>query len=113
MDMDVACSTFCFNQEPLDRALRRITELEFTRVDLGVGGSRPHIQPSELAGDLSVIFGRLRQGPTISVSGVTLRLDSSAGEGSFIEGAARLAKQLATAVVTIEPLASAADVEGE
>ena len=42
--MDVACSTFCFEDEPLDLALRRMAELEFTRADLGVGTNGPPLR---------------------------------------------------------------------
>ena len=111
--MDVACSTFCFHDEPLDRALRRIAELEFTRVDLGVGTNGPHIRPEELISDLNTVLGRIRQGPTISIAGVTLRLDSTENEGAYIEAAAHLAKQLATAVLTIEPTSGPAEASSE
>ena len=34
--LHVACSTLCFTQHPLDEALRRIAQLGFRYVDLGV-----------------------------------------------------------------------------
>jgi len=80
-----------------------MAELEFTRVDLGVGTNGPHIRPEDLISDPSGILARMRQGPTISVAGVTLRLDSTNDETSYVEAAAHLAKQLATAVLTIDP----------
>jgi len=101
--MDVACSTFCFQDEPLDLALRRIAELEFTRVDLGVASKSPHVTPEEVVSNPNGVLSRIRQGPTVSISGVTLRLDSLHDEMAFIDAAAHLAKQLATAVLTIEP----------
>jgi len=111
--MDVACSTFCFEDEPLDLALRRMAELEFTRADLGVGTNGPHIRPEELIADPNGVLAKMRQGPTISVAGVTLRLASAEGEAGFVEAAAHLAKQLATAVLTIEPRADSAGIAGE
>jgi sugar phosphate isomerase/epimerase len=101
--MDVACSTFCFLEEPLDLALRRIAELEFTRVDLGVSSKSPHVTPDDVASNPNGVISRIRQGPTISISGVTLRLDDATDHQALVEGAAHLAKQLATAVLTIEP----------
>jgi len=111
--MDVACSTFCFHDEPLDRALRRIAELEFTRVDLGVGTSGPHIRPEELVADSASVLGRIRQGPTVSVAGLTLRLDSTAKEDEYVQAAAHLAKQLATAVLTVDPVFDADNTSSE
>lgn len=111
--MDVACSTFCFEDEPLDLALRRMAELEFTRADLGVGTTGPHIRPDELISDPNGVLAKMRQGPTISVAGVTLRLASTEGETAFVEAAAHLAKQLATAVLTIEPRGGEGDVGEE
>ena len=34
--MFVACSTLCFSREPLEAALRRIAELEFSKIDLAI-----------------------------------------------------------------------------
>ena len=111
--MDVACSTFCFQDESLDKALRRIAELEFTRVDLGVASRGPHITPEAAASDVNGVLSRIRQGPTIGVSGVTLRLDSTENEAVYVEGAAHLAKQLATAVLTIEPISGNDSIDAE
>ena len=111
--MDVACSTFCFQDEPLDKALRRIAELEFTRVDLGVSSSGSHITPDAVVSDLSGVLLRIRQGPTIGISGITLRLDSPENEAAFVEASAHLAKQLATAVLTIDPRPGNSSVDAE
>jgi len=101
--MDVACSTFCFEDEPLDQALRRIAELEFTRVDLGVAADGTHMRPSDLVADLNGVLGRIRQGPTVSVAAVTLRMGPGDDESACVDAAAHLAKQMATALVTVEP----------
>jgi sugar phosphate isomerase/epimerase len=101
--MDVACSTFCFDAEPLDKALRRIAELEFTRVDLGVAPSGPHVTPQELVTDPNAVLARIRQGPTISIAGVTLRVNGADAESDYVDAAAHLAKQLSTALLTVEP----------
>ena len=37
--MYVACSTQCFARLPLDRALRLIAELEFSKVDVAISGA--------------------------------------------------------------------------
>jgi sugar phosphate isomerase/epimerase len=101
--MDVACSTFCFGEDSLEQALRRIAELEFTRVDLGVGSDGPHLRPHEVLEDSAGVLTRIRRGPTIGISGVTARLNS-VGERfvSEIDAVAHLAKQLATAILTVD-----------
>ena len=46
--MNVACSTLCFARFPLERALRIIGELEFSKLDVAVHEDGPHLKPSEV-----------------------------------------------------------------
>src|SRR6185295_19941361 len=46
--VNVACSTLCFARFPLDRALRMIGELEFSKVDVAIHEDGPHLKPSEV-----------------------------------------------------------------
>ena len=49
--MYVACSTQCFAKYPLERALRIIGELEFSKLDVAIHEQGPHLRPSEVAAD--------------------------------------------------------------
>jgi hypothetical protein len=44
----VACSTLCFARHPLERALRIIGELEFSKLDVALHERGPHLRPSEV-----------------------------------------------------------------
>ena len=46
--MYVACSTLCFGRHPLDQALRTISELRFTKCDVGIYEHGRHLKPSDL-----------------------------------------------------------------
>lgn len=113
-DMDVACSTFSFPEESLEQALRHIVELEFTKVDLGVGSQGPHVRIQELLQDMSAVIGRIRQGPTVGISGVTARLLSTGDdEAREVEAVAHLAKQLSTAIVTVNARPASVGLDAE
>ena len=47
--MNVACSTLCFARYPLERALRMIGELEFSKLDVAIHEDGTHLRPSEVA----------------------------------------------------------------
>lgn len=47
--MFVACSTLCFATEPLETALRLITELEFDKFELALTEDGRHLKPSVAA----------------------------------------------------------------
>ena len=49
----VACSTLCFARLPLERALRLIGELEFSKLDVAIHEKGPHLKPSEVAADIA------------------------------------------------------------
>src|SRR6202040_1661923 len=62
----VACSTQCFGRYPLDRALRIIGELEFSKVDVAIYEKGPHLRPSEVAADVNLAAHRIRIGPSLT-----------------------------------------------
>lgn len=104
--MDVACSTLCFTREPLEDALRRIADMEFSRVDLAIGGAERHVSMRDVLENTPGVLHRIRQGPTISFAAVTVR-SPAAPSGEEIDSISHLAKQIAAPVVAIE--ASPAD----
>lgn len=70
--MFVACSTLCFSKEPLESALRHIAELEFDKFELAIIEDGTHLRPSEVADNLDAAMQRLRHGPSLTPSGLTL-----------------------------------------
>ena len=69
----VACSTLCFGRYPLDRALRLMAELEFSKVDVAIQPSGPHVTPADVLSDPQLVAQRIRIGPGLSPA--ALRLD--------------------------------------
>ncbi|HVJ83441.1 MAG TPA: sugar phosphate isomerase/epimerase, partial [Planctomycetia bacterium] len=104
----------CFADEPLEQALRRAAELEFSRVDLGISDASGHVTPAQVVGDLAAVLTRIRQGPTIGVAGITLRQQSQGEEAlERLTAVAQLAKQLQTAIVTVSPAPAGAPLMDE
>ena len=101
--MFVACSTECFTREPFESALRRIAELEFDKIDLAIVEGGAHLRPTEVAANPDAAAHRLRNGPSLTPS--ALSLDFGAPDPPDLrkrfEAMCRLAKPLTVAVLTI------------
>ncbi len=106
--MFVACSTLCFARHPLERALRSIGELEFSKVDIAIHESGPHLRPSEVAADVTLAAHRIRIGPSLSPAAFSVEIETAdpAEYTRQLLAICRLARLSAVAVLTI----SAADV---
>ena len=64
--MNVACSTLCFGRYPLERALRIIGELEFSKLDVAIHEDGPHLTPSQVVQDIGLAAQRIRIGPSLT-----------------------------------------------
>jgi sugar phosphate isomerase/epimerase len=73
----VACSTLCFARHPLERALRIIAELEFSKLDVVLSEQGPHLRPSEVAADVSLAAQRIRIGPSLSPAAFTVEIEAA------------------------------------
>jgi sugar phosphate isomerase/epimerase len=101
----VAASTRCFPDLPLDEALVRLVDLEYTRVEIVVHETDGHLKPSEVHGDLDRAVHICRQ--TQRLTPVAYSVDIEAPEPLYYEqftSCCRLAK--ATKVVTLAVRAS-------
>src|SRR5438874_1736559 len=74
--MYVACSTLCFARLPLDRALRLMAELEFSKVDVAITEQGSHLKPSEVGKDVALAAQRIRIGPTLTPAAFTVEFDT-------------------------------------
>jgi sugar phosphate isomerase/epimerase len=117
--MFVACSTLCFSKEPLESALRHIAELEFDKIELAIIEGGNHLQPSEVAENPEQAIHRLRHGPSLTPSALSLDFGAlDAVDPLFrkrFEAMCRMAKPLTVAVLTIAaaPLGTSFDDEVE
>jgi sugar phosphate isomerase/epimerase len=101
----VACSTLCFSREPLEAALRHIAELEFDKFELAVREDGQHLRPSEVFENADAAAHRLRNGPSLTPSGLTFDFGDLEPNSPLLrkrfEVMCRLAKSLTVAVLTI------------
>lgn len=113
--MFVACSTLSFANETLEAALRRMAELEFSKVELALHEKGPHLSPSEVARDVEASVRRLRRGPGLTFA--TLDLDfgdvDQATYRRHFDAACRLAKQLTVAVLNLPAAAAGTSLQDE
>jgi len=101
--MYVACSTLCFARHPLERALRIIGELEFSKLDVAIHENGPHLKPSEVAQDVSLAAQRIRIGPSLTPAAFSLEFDAP-DEAVFLDqlrALCKLARMSTVSVLTI------------
>ncbi len=99
--MFVAASTRCFSDLPLDAALQRLVDLEYTAVEIVLDENGNHLKPSEVAENLerAVQICRKTRRLTPVAYSVEIKADSEAEYYAQFDACCRLAK--ATKVVTI------------
>ncbi len=114
--MFVACSTMCFGNLPLVEALRSIGEIGFTKVDLAVRDSGPHLRPADVVSDLGRAVQAIRSagGLTIAAIHVDLAADQPRpAAAETMRAVCRLARVLTTPLISIPAAGSDADVAAE
>lgn len=97
--MFVAATTDCFPGLPLDEALSRLVDLEFTRVEIGIHAGDVGLQPAEVASDLERSIARCRN--TQRLTPVAFAVDPDPGEQYYPQFAACCKLAKATKVVAI------------
>ena len=100
--MFVAASSRCFLDLPLDAALRKLVDLEYTSVEIVVHESDGHLKPSEVLADPEQAIHQCRQ--THRLTPVALSVDLDAPEDvSYRQFAAccRLAKAIKVVTITV------------
>ena len=110
--MIVACSTLCFGKYPLERALRTISELGFSKVDIAIHEVGPHLKPSEVAADVHAIATRLRLGPGLTPCAFSIAVGAAHAEDHFA-AVCRLARLTSVPVVTIAPAPTETGIDAE
>jgi sugar phosphate isomerase/epimerase len=96
----VAATTRCFADLPLDAALRRLVDLEYTNVEIMIHETGGHLKPSEVMANLDEVVIACRQ--THRLTPVAYSIDIEAAENLYFRQFAaccKLAK--ATKVVTL------------
>jgi sugar phosphate isomerase/epimerase len=128
--VNVACSTMCFARYPLERALRIIGELEFSKLDVAIHEDGPHLRPSEVLADIGLAAQRIRIGPSLTPGAFSVRIAAAdpAEYQAQLRAICRLARHSTVSLITIpagpsgmglnaeiarlKPLVQLAEVEG-
>ena len=115
--MYVACSTLCFANYPLERALRTIGELEFNKLDVAIRKDGPHLRPAEVAADVGLAAQRIRIGPSLTPAALTVEIDAS-DEAEYhrqVRAICHLARLSNVSIITLPaaPSGTSLDVEAE
>ena len=113
--MYVACSTLCFARYPLDRALRIIGELEFSKLDVAIHEDSPHLKPSEVAADVSLAAQRIRIGPSLTPAAFSVEIGAAEEEEAWKQWKAicKLARMSTVSVLTIPAAATGIGLDAE
>ena len=112
--MYVACSTLCFARQPLERALRIINELEFSKVDVAIHENGPHLKPSDVAKDVALAAQSIRIGPSLSPAALSVEFDASPDETvSQLRAICKLARQSTVSILTIPAAPTGVGVDAE
>ncbi|MBM3997064.1 MAG: sugar phosphate isomerase/epimerase [Planctomycetes bacterium] len=113
--MFVACSTQCFARLPLDRALRLIAELEFSKVDVAIHEHGSHLKPSEVAHDVTEAALRIRIGPSLTPSAFSVEFDAPTSDEYMrqLKAICKLARTTAVTLLCIPAGSNGAGLDAE
>jgi len=111
----VACSTQCFARLPLDRALRLIGELEFSKVEIALHEQGAHLRPSEVLHDIPLAAQRIRIGPSLSPAAFSVEIEAPTHHDyvSQLRAICRLARMSAVSVLTIPAASNRSGLDAE
>ena len=113
--MYVACSTLCFARFPLERALRIIGELEFSKLDVAIHERGPHLRPSEVVDDVALAAQRIRIGPSLTPAAFSVEIETSTS-GEYerqLKAICRLARMSTVSLLTIPAGPGSAGIDCE
>jgi sugar phosphate isomerase/epimerase len=99
----VACSTLCFARYPLERALRIIGELEFSKLDVAIHEQGPHLRPSEVVADVNLAAQRIRIGPSLTPAAFSVEIEAAAPREYHqqLRAICRLARLSTVSIITL------------
>lgn len=113
--MFVSCSTLCFGSQPLERALRTINDLEFTKIDVAIHERGPHLKPSEVAEDVNRYAQRIRIGSSLGPCAFSVEIDAP-DRDEFqrqLKALCRLARLSTVPVLSIPAASSGSGLDAE
>src|ERR1019366_4051797 len=111
--MYVACSTLSFARLPLERALRLMAELEFSKVDIAITENGTHLKPSEVVEDVAKAALRIRIGPTLTPAAFSIEFDVANDDEYLkqLKAICKLARHTSVPLLTIAAASSGSGID--
>jgi sugar phosphate isomerase/epimerase len=78
----VAATTQCFPDRPLDSAIEKLADLEFSQIEIGLQENSQHLAPSDVKADMSKAFDMINSTRRLTVIGLSLDI-ADEGEEYF------------------------------
>ena len=88
--MFVAASTRCFADLPLDAALQRLVDLEYTCVEIMIHEAEGHMKPSEVLADLDAAVRLCRQTHRLTPIAFSVDIDRARFRAALLRPVRRL-----------------------
>jgi sugar phosphate isomerase/epimerase len=105
----------CFSRLELEKALRMIGELEFSKVDIAIHEAGPHLKPSEVAEDVTLAAQRIRIGPSLSPAAFSIEIDADTETETTrqLQAICKLGRLSAVPLITMDagPVGNGMDAE--
>jgi sugar phosphate isomerase/epimerase len=101
---------------PLDRALKTMEELEFTKVDAAISARGPHFTPADVVADPVRCARLLRYSSSVVPAALNLEFEEGIARDKLLEqfeAICRMARSLAIATLTLPAAAVGSDYEAE
>ena len=70
----VAATTQCFPDRPLDAAIEKLADLEFSHIEIGIHESSQHLKPSDVVADLAKAYDIINSTRRLTVVGLSLEI---------------------------------------
>lgn len=112
--MFVAASTDCFPESPLNEALTRLADLEYSRVEITLREGGPQLQPSQVLADLEAAVQVCRE--THRLKPVAYLFDSPMEEAGYYDrfrACCKLAKATKVVMITVPSAELGSPFNGE
>lgn len=101
--MYVSVSTECLHDWPLDRALDRLLDLEYTAVELAMFEHGPQLRPSEIAANMDAAVETCRNVRRLNIAAFDVQLDAPEEQAyAQFEAICRLARAVKVVTITVE-----------
>ena len=99
----------------MDRALRLIGELEFSKVEIAIAEQSTHLRPSEVLCDVPLAAQRIRIGPSLSPAAFNVEIEAPTSHEYIaqLRAVCKLARMSAVSVLTIPAASNRTGLDAE